>query len=173
MAPGRALQHRVAAVDVAEDVVVRQYRYLLTTASVDALQGIHVEVMGSLSVADRARVLGALLDAFATGRHVDATETDKVAHLVAVGAHRAPLAWLDSLGRTFARRLAAGVLDTEASFGRFNGYAAWDGESPEPVEDPGPNDGFDPRGVGDASTARYRTRVNRDPRIYLYGATGV
>src|SRR5690348_945016 len=100
MAPGRVSQHRVAAVDVAEDVVVRQYRYLLTTASVDALQGIHVEVMGSLSVADRARVLGALLDAFATGRHVDATETDKVAHLVAVGAHRAPLAWLDSLGRT-------------------------------------------------------------------------
>ena len=162
MAPAKVARD---SVDVAEDVVVRQYRYLLTTAPVDALEGIHVEVLDSLPEADRGRLLRALTDAFATGRHVDGGETAKVAHLVAVGAHRSPRAWLESLGATFARRLAAGVLDTEASFGCFNGYAAWDGESPEPVEEAGPNDGFDPKGK--------RYRVDSDPRFYVYGAIGV
>jgi hypothetical protein len=121
--------------------------------------------MGELPEADRVRLLRALSDAFATGRHVAVGETAKVAHLIAVGAHRSPRAWLESLGRSFARRLAAGVLDTEASFGCFNGYAAWDGLSPEPVEEAGPNDGFDPKGK--------RYSVDRDPRIYVYGAIGV
>lgn len=144
MARGRAAHGEGATIDVAEDVVVRQYRYLLTTATVDALEGIHREVLGEMVVQDRRRCLQALSDAFVTGLHVGAEETAKVAHLVAVGAHRAPDAWLASLEHVFARRVAEAVLQSEASFGRFNGYAFWDGESPEPERKTGPNDGFDP-----------------------------
>lgn len=164
MGPGRAAQDRGATVDLEEDVVVRQYRYVLTTATVDALEGIHLEVLARLSVADRWRVLRALSDAFATGLHVGPEEITKVAHLVAVGARRAPRTWLTSLDGAFARRLAERVLETEASFGRFNGYAQWDGLSPEPIEGPGPNDGYDPNAN--------RHRIDLDPRVRSFRGIG-
>lgn len=160
MARGRAAQGEGATIEVAEDVVVRQYRYLLTTATVDALEGIHLEVLSEMSEADRRRFLQALSDAFATGLHVGPDETAKVAHLIGVGAHRAPHTWLGSLDDVFARKVAEQVLQTEASFGRFNGYAFWDGASPEPVEEAGPNDGFDPdanRRYVDPRALRMRT----------------
>ncbi|WP_406832304.1 hypothetical protein ABEG17_05620 [Pedococcus sp. KACC 23699] len=157
MASGRPAPGRGATLDIDEDVVVRQYRYLLTTATVDALEGIHVEVLCGMPEGDRRMVLEALCDAFATGLHVGSDQVAKVAHLVAVGAHRAPRAWLASLDPAFARALAQEVLETEASFGRFNGYAQWDGVSPEPVEEAGPNDGFDPNAN--------RRRIDLDPRL--------
>ncbi len=148
----RGKHHAVEIAD--EDVVVRQYRYLLTTVTLDALEQIHEEVVNGLSETDREQLLRGLSDAFATGRHTEAGETRKIAHLIAAGGHRHANAWLDSLDPEFAQRLSQGALDTEASFGRLNGYAYWDGASPEPVEGPGPNDGFDP------SAKRYRADSN-------------
>lgn len=150
---------------VAEDVVVRQYRYLLTTAPVDALEGLHAEVLGVMSDAQRRALLKGLSDAFATGGHVQADELRKVAHLVAVGAHRHPRAWIESLEPRFARHLAQAALEAEASYGRLNGYAYWDGTSPESVEAAGPNDGFNP------SANRYR--VDADPRFNVFGGGGI
>lgn len=138
-------------------MVVRQYRYLLTTVTLDALERIHEEVVGGMSDADRRMLLRALSEAFATGRHVDAGEDRKIAHLIATGGHRHARAWLDSLDPALARQLAQGALDAEASFGRLNGYVYWDGVSAEPVEGPGPNDGFNP--------VANRYRADADPRL--------
>lgn len=143
---------------------MRQYRYLLTTAPVDALEGIHIEVLDAMSEADRRAVLKGLSDAFATGGHVDPGELRKVAHLVAAGAHRRSRAWIESLHPQFARQLAQGALDAQASYGRLNGYAHWDGKSPEPVEAAGPNDGFRP--------GANRYRVDADPRFNEGGGIG-
>jgi hypothetical protein len=145
-------------------VVVRQYRYLLTTAPVDALEGIHVEVLDAMSDAEKRAVLKGVADAFATGGHVDAGDLRKVAHLVAAGAHRHPRAWIENLDPQFARHLAQAALDAEASYGRLNGYAYWEGISPESVEAAGPNDGFDPRAN--------RYRLDADPRFNEGGGIG-
>jgi hypothetical protein len=152
------------AEDSDEDVVVRQYRYLLTTSTVDALEGIHVEAVSTMSDADRRMLLRGLSDAFATGRHVGAAEVEKVAHLIAAGGHRSARAWLGSLDPEFARRLAERILECEAAFGHLNGYAYWDGASTEPVEEAGPNDGFNP------GANRYRT--DADPRFNQGGGIG-
>ncbi|GAB3079611.1 hypothetical protein GCM10027080_28830 [Pedococcus soli] len=169
MAPVRAVwsrgrQHAQERADGDEDVVVRQYRYLLSTATLDALEKVHEEVVVGMSDADRRALLGGLSDAFATGRHVEVVEHRKIAHLIAAGAHRHTRAWLDSLDPMFARRLAEKALDSEAAFGRLNGYAYWDGVSQEPVEDPGPNDGFDP--------GANRYRADADPRFKQGGGIG-
>lgn len=143
--------------EVDEDVIVRQYRYLLTTATLDALEKVHEEVVAGMSDADRGALLAGLSDAFATGRHVGAAETTKIAHLIAAGGHRHAHAWLAGLDPAFVRRLSERALDSEASFGRLNGYAYWDGVSAEPIEGPGPNDGFSANGN--------RRTADADPRF--------
>jgi len=166
MARGRATppRRRQPVIGADEDVVVRQYRYLLATATLDALEGIHVEVLDAMPEVERIAVLRSLGDSFGTGGHLGAEQVGKIAHLVAVGGHRHPRAWIEGLGPELARRLAQGALDSEASFGRLNGYAFWDGTSAEPVEQAGPNDGFDP------SANRYR--VDADPRFNMGGGIG-
>ncbi|MGO4341531.1 hypothetical protein [Pedococcus sp. 2YAF34] len=164
MARGRAEQGQGERRAPDEDVVVRQYRYLLTTATVDALEGIHGEVLEALSETERRMVLRALSEAFATGGHVGVGEVGKIAHLVAAGAHRHCRAWIDSLDPAFARQLAKAALVAEASFGRLNGYAYWDGTSSEPVEAAGPNDGFNPKAN--------RYRVDADPKFNQGGGIG-
>lgn len=144
--------------------MVRQYRYLLATAPVDALEGIHVEMLDAMSGAQRGLVLQALGDAFGTGRHLGADEVRKIAHLIATGAARHPRAWLEGLPPAVARELAEDALNSEAAFGRLNGYVDWDGTSAEPTDHTGPNDGFDP-------TAN-RYRVDADPRFNEPGGIG-
>lgn len=136
----------------------------MTTATVDALEGIHTEVLDAMSDPERLTVLHGLGEAFGTGGHLGTGQVGKIAHLVAVGGHRHPRAWIQGLDAGFARTLARAALDAEASFGRLNGYAYWDGTSAEPVEQAGPNDGFDPRAN--------RYRVDADPRFNMGGGIG-
>lgn len=147
-----------------EDPLVRQYRYLLSTAPVDVIEGIHREVVGDMPRVDREAFGRAVHEAFGTGSHVDASSTDKLAHLAAAGAHRSPRSWLASLDESFSHRLAASALAAEATFGRLNGYVDWDGSSPDATVEPGPNDGFDPNAN--------RHRVEADPRRYASGEGG-
>ena len=144
--------------------MVRQYRYLLATATVDALEGIHAEVLEGMTETERRQVLRCLSEAFATGGHLGTGEVARIAHLVAAGAHRHARAWIDSLDVAFARQLAQAALDAEGSFGHLNGYAYWDGTSPGPAEDAGPNDGFNPRAN--------RYHVDADPRFNQPGGIG-
>lgn len=164
MAPGWRGWGRESKGGVVEDMLVRQYRYLLTTAPLDVCEGVHVEVVAGMSETDRGAMLRAVAQAFGTGRHVGADETTKLAHLVAAGAHRSPDGWIGSLDAGLARRVAEAALDAEGSFGRLNGYADWDGASPDGVAEASPNDGFDP------NANRYR--VDSDPRFNINGGGG-
>ena len=104
-----------------DDLLVRQYRYLLATATVDALEAIHVEVLEGMTETERRQVLKSLAEAFATGGHLGPGEVSRIAHLVAAGAHRHPRAWTDSLDAASARQLAQAALDSEGyADPRFN-----------------------------------------------------
>lgn len=46
--------------DADEDVLVRQYRYLLTAAPLDVSGGVHAEVLAGMSQTDRGELLRAV-----------------------------------------------------------------------------------------------------------------
>ena len=114
-----------------EDQVVRQYRYLLRTAPMDALQSAHHEALERLSQDVRIRVLTAVQDGLVAGQRLGAGDTTAMARLVSIGERRNPRGFLDACEPAALRALAGAVNQAEASFGLFAGYAAWDGVDPE------------------------------------------
>lgn len=116
-----------------EDPVVRQYRFLLRTAPIDALEAAHVEVLPRLSAGDREGVLVGVQRGLSAGGRLGADQVDRLAHLVANGERRDPGAFLRACPSDVLQVLAAGVVGSEAVFGLFGGYAAWDGADPEPA----------------------------------------
>jgi hypothetical protein len=125
-----------------EDVVVRQYRFLLRTAPTDALEMAHVEAFSGLGWRDRGQVLAAVQDGLVAGLRLDRDDVRALAHLVTLGERRAPGAFLSALHPPSLRRLADLVVLAEASFGLFGGYAAWDGADPVAAEEPWTDSGF-------------------------------
>jgi hypothetical protein len=118
-----------------EDLLVRQYRYLLRTAPPDALEAAHTEALMAMTEEHRQWVLDTVRATFLVGDHLSVTEPGKIAHLVVNGERRSPSALLAALPPVVATDLATRVLDSEASFGLLGGYAAWDGQDPDPVDD--------------------------------------
>lgn len=133
---------RVHAVDVApaEDPVERQYRYLLRTAPTDAMEAAHVEALAAVTEQVRAAVLLTVQEALVAGHRLTTTDRGALARLVTAGEHRSPGTFLAACPAVARRRLAEAVVDSDAVFGLFGGYAAWDGIDPEPA-DPGVDHG--------------------------------
>jgi len=125
-----------------EDVVVRQYRYLLRTAPADALEVAHVQALSELDDNARAAVLRAVQTALVCGLRLSFDQPRQLAHLITFGERRVPGAFLGALERHWKRELADHVVLAEASFGLFGGYAAWDGADPEPPEEVWADDEF-------------------------------
>lgn len=125
-----------------EDVVVRQYRFLLRTAPADALEMAHVEALSQLRWRERGHVLAAVQDGLVAGLRLQRDQVRALAHLVTLGERRAPGAFLASLDPVTLRRLADLVVVAEASFGLFGGYGAWDGSDPEAPEEQWTDSGF-------------------------------
>ncbi len=123
-----------------EDVVVRQYRYLLRTAPLDALEAAHVEALEDLDGAGCAHVLRAVQTGLVAGMRLSPGQAHELAHLISLGERRAPGTFLAALAPGVRRALADRVVLAEASFGLFGGYAGWDGAEP-PVGDEGWCDG--------------------------------
>ena len=113
--------------------MVRQYRYLLRTASLDALQAAHHEALGHLDEGQRALVLTAVRDGLVAGQRLSPGDTGAIARLVSIGERRDPRAFLDACDPTALHALADAVIHAEAAFGLFAGYAAWDGADPAPA----------------------------------------
>jgi hypothetical protein len=116
---------------VAEDLVVRQYRFLLRTAPPDALEEAHVEALGALSENHRAAVLRGVQSGLVAGLRLTHESLRPLAHLITLGERRAPGAFLRATEPHALRALADHVVLAEASFALFAGYAAWDGREPE------------------------------------------
>ncbi|WP_460934347.1 hypothetical protein [Phycicoccus ginsengisoli] len=131
-----------------EDQVVRQYRYLLATAPVDALQVAHVEALDRLDDGGRESVLHAVQEALVAGARLRANDTTAVARLVAHGEQRAPGEFRRACDPSVLHALAEGVLGSEATFGLLGGYADWDGADRVPV-DAGVDHGGGPGRDGD------------------------
>ncbi|HEV7148422.1 MAG TPA: hypothetical protein VGN48_15635 [Pedococcus sp.] len=121
-----------------EDLSVRQYRYLLRTAPLDAMEEAHVEVLSRLAPSRRAVVLRAVQEGLVAGLRLSPDDVRRIAHLIVLGERRSPGAFLRACPDQVLIPVAEGVIVAEASFGRFGGYAGWDGV--EPPEDPGRDD---------------------------------
>lgn len=117
-----------------EDQAVRQYRYLLRTAPADALQAAHQEALDHLDEGQRALVLAAVRQGLLAGQRLGPGDTGAIARLVSIGERRDPRAFLDVCDPTALQALAAAVINAEAAFGLFAGYAAWDGSDPQPSD---------------------------------------
>jgi hypothetical protein len=143
-----------------EDQVVRQYRYLLRTASLDALQAGHVEALEHLDESQRTLVLAAVRDGLVAGQRLSTGDTGAIARLVSIGERRDPRAFLDACDPTVLHALADGVNHAEAAFGLFAGYAAWDGADPVP-RDAGVDHGGKPgRSLDDDPAAEAKSLAN-------------
>jgi hypothetical protein len=117
-----------------EDQSVRQYRFLLRTAPLDALEEAHVEVLGPMARSRRAMVLRAVQDGLVAGLRLGPDDVRPIAHLVTLGERRRPGDFLGSCPATVLLPLAEALIVAEAMFGRFGGYAGWDGAEPELTE---------------------------------------
>ena len=118
-----------------EDPLVRQCRYLLRTAPLDALEAAHVEALDAMDAAHRAHLLTTLRATLLVGGHVRPSHTRRLAHLVTSEEHRAPGTLLEALDAATLYELADKVLQAEACFGLLGGYSAWNGEEPEALDD--------------------------------------
>ena len=143
-----------------EDQTVRQYRYLLRTASPEALRAAHHEALDRLDEGQRAAVLAAVREGLVAGQRLTPDATGAIARLVSIGERRDPRAFLDACDPTVLHALADAVNNAEAAFGLFAGYAAWDGADPEPTSfgaDHGGNGARETLGV-QVNTARELAR---------------
>jgi hypothetical protein len=127
-----------------EDQTVRQYRYLLRTAPADALQAAHHDALDSLGDDTRSLVLTGVQEGLVAGQRLGPGDTAAIARLVSIGERRNPRGFLDACEPAALRRLADAVIHSEAAFGLFSGYAAWDGTDPAPA-DVGVDHGGDPQ----------------------------
>ena len=155
-----------------EDVVERQYRYLLRTAPADALEAAHREALGAVTEDVRAAVLTTVQQALVAGQRLTTADTGALARLVTAGERRAPGAFLTDCPAVARRRLAEAVVDTEAVFGLFSGYAAWDGTEPEL-----PDVGVDHGGAhqadrGDPAAAAKSFAYGHAQAVNTWGASG-
>ncbi len=113
---------------------MRQYRFLLRTAPLDALEAAHVEVLAPMARSRRAVILRAVQDGLVAGLRLSADDVRPIAHLVALGERRRPGEFLRTCPLEVLLPVAEAVIVAEAMFGRFGGYAAWDGAEPAPPE---------------------------------------
>jgi hypothetical protein len=156
-------------VDIPEDPVVRQYRFLLRTAPSDALEAAHAESLPKLTDADRVAVLGAVQSGLVAGQRLTPEAVHKIAHLLVRGEHRDPGAFLRACPPASLQALARAAIHSEAVFGLFGGYPSWDGAEPEPVDDSKWRDaGFNP----DSGRWNLDREPSRDNSGIVSGAGG-
>jgi hypothetical protein len=158
---------RAATTSVApdqEDLVVRQYRYLLRSAPTDALEHVHLEALAEVSSDDRATVLRTVQEQLVAGLRLEPDDIPHLSRLVVLGERRSPGALLRHCPAEPLRRLADAALLSEAAFGLLTGYAAWDGLDPEPAPPPPPEDEWQAR--------KHRNWNDPADYPYAYGANG-
>ena len=110
---------------------MRQYRFLLRTAPLDALEAGHVEALAEMWRSRRSVVLRAVREGLVAGARLDPDDVGPIAHLIALGERRRPGDFLRACPGAVLTPLAGAVIVSEAMFGRFGGYAAWDGRDPD------------------------------------------
>jgi hypothetical protein len=111
---------------------VRQYRYLLGTADLDALQGVHREALASLDVLIRAHILRTSQDRTLNGRELTVDDVAGLAELLCTAEVQAPGIIVGALTEAALERLAHRVTTHPDAEPLLAGYGGWDGADPEP-----------------------------------------
>ena len=124
--------------------MVRQYRFLLREASPDAAEAAHAEALSRLQDEQRREVLSAVQGGLVAGQRLHPSDFEQLARLIVLGERRSPNAFLTACKPETLLTLAEAVVHSEACFGLFDRYAAWDGADPESTEDTS-GAGFDPK----------------------------
>lgn len=111
-----------------ERAEVRQYRYLLRTANLEALEALHRESLAALDVLNRAHVLRTAQDRLLSGRELTVDDIPAIAHLVTVGELRTPGIIVSALNEAALHRLANLVITRPAATPLLAGHEGWDGQ---------------------------------------------
>lgn len=115
----------------AEDPVVRQYRFLLRTAPLDALEASHAQALARLDPMVRAALLRTAQEQLGAGFGLDLEDTEQTARLVAQGERRSPGALISAYEPAILQRLAKCVISSAAVADVLEGYDEWDGAEPQ------------------------------------------
>ena len=111
---------------------VRQYRYLLGTADLDALEAVHREALASLDVLIRAHILRTSQDRTLNGRELTVDDVAGLAELLCTAEVQAPGIIVGALTEAALERLAHRVTTHPGAEPLLEGYGGWDGVDPEP-----------------------------------------
>jgi hypothetical protein len=114
-----------------EDPVVRQYRFLLRTAPIDALVAAHAEALPRLDPMFRAALLRVAQEAGAAAPGLTLDETATLAQVLAAGERRSPGALLLGYDDASRQRLSQAAVTSNAAEDLFGGYDDWDGAEAE------------------------------------------
>lgn len=112
---------------------VRQYRYLLRTADIRSLEGVHRDALASLDVLIRAHILRTSQDRTLSGRELTVDDVSGLAHLLCTGEAQTPGIIVSALTDAALERLAHRVITHPDAGPLLEGYSRWDGSDPEPL----------------------------------------
>ena len=128
-----------------EEPVVRQYRFLLRQASPDAVEVAHTDALSRLGEEQRRAILTAVQRGLVAGQRLQPGDTTHIAHLIVLGERRSPNAFLAACEPRVLLALSQAVIRSDACFGLFGPYAAWDGADPDTEAESAWSDaGFNP-----------------------------
>lgn len=110
--------------------MVRELRYLLRTAPLDALRTVTRTGLAGLPTEDREVVLRTVQTQLVSGARLTPEHVDEIARLATMGERRDPGAVVRHLPPTVLERLAVAVVPLAREAGLCDGYAGWDGADP-------------------------------------------
>ena len=106
---------------------VRQYRYLLGTADLPALEALHRDALATLDVLIRAHILRTSQDRTLSGRELTVDDIPEMAHLLCLGEVQTPGIIVSALTDAAVERLAHRVITLPGAAPMLEGYGGWDG----------------------------------------------
>jgi hypothetical protein len=154
-----------------EDQTIRQYRYLLATAPADALGAAHEDALSGLTADQRAAVLDAVQRGLVAGQRLGPDDLPAVSRLLVHGEKRAPGEFRRACDPAALTALAEAVLGSEAVFGLFAGYAAWDGADAT-AADAGVDHGGEPSRASDPAGAAWALAHSHNMSQQPWGGGG-
>ncbi|MFW5469715.1 hypothetical protein ACOCJ4_06670 [Knoellia sp. CPCC 206435] len=132
MWPQRHRREREVGTD--ETASVREFRYQLRTAPVDAMRSVTRAGLASLPAEDRQAVLATIQTRLVSGARLTAEHVDEIARLATMGERREAGAVIRHLPADVLERLASASVRAGREEGLSQGYADWDGADPAVLE---------------------------------------
>ncbi len=112
---------------------VRQYRYLLRSSDLPALERLHAEALATLDVLIRAHILRTTQDRLLSGRELTVDDIQGLARLLARGEAQTPGIVVSALTEAALERLAFRVTTLPGAEPLLEGYGGWDGVDRQPA----------------------------------------